>query len=1105
MTAGGRYTRTLFNPSQCQDKAAADAAKNYVRILGGNLQNTAARINQRFKEVRETLQGAPRPTVPFPGVWFLGFRFAPILTFNVDAGPSGDYAVYGGMEGELGGQVVLVLDALSYFDALVNLKDYRHLAYGFYTGIETLETVAEMFATIGSADTAANKARKCRPPNPNGDPDDRRDAYQTDVLLEPTGASGGVVHYQQQLATAQRLGLTRAETYWTFKLRQAELAMFSLDPIEKSNDILEREALYYETRLTIQGLISGAIPLEPGQTITDTVRAAYDDFVVGAASTTTLQRHQTLQDALDFAQRQYSALHGQELALQQELRTQLAQAGIGVMDSGLSFWTLTALGTLGIEGQLVEILPGSGSRLYSSRYLSPFAAPSVLVVPSGGLFRYGDSQQARAWLDTYVNLGGTLIVLAQANSEDWNLLPGGEVEGLGYEQDILCKTASVRIVNSSSWIKGIGRDLPDIQIDGSFTAWPADATIVLLRTTGNQLPAMIEYDYGAGHVVAMSAYPDFYINGMQSVEDIVFARSLFGLAYLRATGQTVAGVAAAPGAAVTLPVPVHNNMSVAARELTLNARLLQRLHRPKLALVCSSPPPAAGTTVASLNPNLASGAGSTIPVTFAAPPQAGIFRTGLFLAGPYQAGATYSNWSRSGSILGPFYEVQSTYTAPPGLSVRSNEDRYAFGEPAEITVVVHNNQPLARTFELRPLAGLEAPPVVLPVGPNGNAQHVFTTRVYGRSTLRIGLAENDVLLSEAPLVLRLSPPFLGLETAAERLPAGLATNMVVTATLVDGRASQVDWEARSSTGALVELGHHAADAFERLQRHHGQPEPAHGGRGRPSDHQRQAGRRHRRHDSDSARATALLAGRRVAKRTASHCQRQRRECAYPRRRQRLHWRRPDASAVAAQRRLGRGGRRPVAGHRPGRRQPGNQPGPAAAGFAGRQPELQRGDRRHGPGRGRRPDQRQPRSTASCHRPGHSAAVCATRRAPALGPTRLFPAGPRAHLAGRALHRHFDRRGGAALEREHRGDAGRWDRVAVARDEHAVRTARRPLPGDRSIAELAQLAGQRSSVHSRAPVALQRARRARRRPASGLDRQQQRRGRHDAGWQPGLAG
>ena len=400
------------------------------------------------------------------------------------------------------------------------------------------------------------------------------------------------------------------------------------------------------------------------------MRLAGDNHFYRLGDTSALHRRRELQDAVDFAQRQYNALHGQELALQQELRTQLAQAGIGVLDGGLVTWTLTALNTLGVSGRPVQILPGvASSYLPDSRYYTPFEAPPVLLVPSGGFYRYGDSQEARAWLDTYVNLGGTLIVLAQADSQDWDLLPGGEVEGLGYEQDILCKTASVSIVNSSPWIKGISRDLPDIQLDGSFTAWPADATVVLMRTTGNQMPAMIEYDYGAGHVVATSTYPDWYINGMQSPEDIVFARSLFGLAYLQATGQTVAATASAPGAPVNLPVPVTNNMAVDAAEMTVMRDYYQAHVGEAWRWAAHRPQPLQGSTVVDLVPDLPSGDATTVNVGFNAPPQAGIFRSGYFLGSPGNTAYVPPAWYRSGGISGPFYEVQSSYTPPPGFSL----------------------------------------------------------------------------------------------------------------------------------------------------------------------------------------------------------------------------------------------------------------------------------------------------------------------------------------------------------------------------------------------------------------------------------------------------
>ena len=134
--------------------------------------------------------------------------------------------------------------------------------------------------------------------------------------------------------------------------------------------------------------------------------------------------------------------------------------GVGILDSGLVFDAIGAIGSLGIKARPVEIVAGTGtSRLAESRYVDPYQAPPVVIVPSGGLYRYQDSAQARAWLATYTAIGGTLVVLAQADSPDWELLPGGEVQGLGYFQDILCKDASVRIINASAWITGLDLSL----------------------------------------------------------------------------------------------------------------------------------------------------------------------------------------------------------------------------------------------------------------------------------------------------------------------------------------------------------------------------------------------------------------------------------------------------------------------------------------------------------------------------------------------------------------------------------------------------------------------------------------------------------------------
>ena len=421
----------------------------------------------------------------------------------------------------------------------------------------------------GGSSGGSGGGSRGNPLPPNGAPDDRRDAFQSQFLPDPRGISGDIQSLQEQVATAQDAGLTRAATYYTVQLRRQELAAFELDNTRSISHTAEMESLYDAAYIEISGLISGTILPAPGETITDAVRSAYAGYFDGIANTSFDQERRALLDALEFSEQQYNLLRGQELELQYELRQMLAAGGVAVVDSGLVESAVGAIGSLGVRARPIEIVAGAGlTGLPTSRYVAPYLAPPVVIVPSGGLYRYGESDEAAAWLETYVAIGGTLIVLAQFDSADWEMLPGGQVRGLGYDQDILCKNASVHIVNSSSWIVGIGRDLPDIQIDGSFTDWPADATILLMRTTGNLMPAMIEYPYGLGQVVATAAYPDFYMNGMQSSEDIIFARGLFGAAYLQATGEALAA-SVAPNQTTSISVDVTNTTAVTATQITL--------------------------------------------------------------------------------------------------------------------------------------------------------------------------------------------------------------------------------------------------------------------------------------------------------------------------------------------------------------------------------------------------------------------------------------------------------------------------------------------------------------------------------------------------------
>jgi len=781
------------DPGKCPE--AIEHVKRQVENLGDSLEELGLLITAKARPINEALKQPPA-RLQFPLAWILGLRIEFTFLLKARGGKSGDLSVFGELLLDFGSKGSVVLKASTIFDALEALRSaakWAKIAYYLYDLVVTAVPFWKLFKT--SLDAPGNN---CDPPPPNGGPDDRLDAFQNVFPPTPTGASGQISYLQQQIAIANRLGLARAATYWTLQLRQQELTAFVTDTDRATKQTADLNRFAGEADVQMTGLISGTILPAPGQTITDALQLAYDTFIDRASNTTYEREQRTILSNLEFAQRRYSELRGQELELQRELRLMNQTGGVGILDSGLVTWALTAVGSVGIEAVPVQIVPGiTSSRLANSRYYSPYEAPPVLIVPSGGLHRYGPSQQARAWLDAYVSSGGTLIVFTQADSEDWTLLPGGQVQGLGYNQDILCKTASVRIVNPSPWIAGIERDLPDIQIDGSFTAWPNNATIVLMRTTGNQMPAMIEYAYGSGQVIATSSYPDFYINGMQSGDDIVFARSLFSLAYLESTGQIVADTVA-PGQTATIVQSVTNTTAVTATQITVWSDYYNSHIGESWRWSAHQPYQLRANQIIHLVPPLPSGATREVSLSFTVPQRAGIFRTGYFL------GSAASWWS-SEAIAGPFYQVQSPTVNVdlPRFQLVRDQDMYAFGATAIITASLQNSLAMTRTFVLEPLTGLATEPLTVTIGPKASLEQVYRTRVFEPHEVRIGVSENGRTLSRLLTTLRLRPATLGIDTDPKTLVAGkeISTNISATASNV-APGTLVTWEVRRN-GTLV--------------------------------------------------------------------------------------------------------------------------------------------------------------------------------------------------------------------------------------------------------------------------------------------------------------
>src|SRR3989339_101652 len=130
----------------------------------------------------------------------------------------------------------------------------------------------------------------------------------------------------------------------------------------------------------------------------------------------------------------------------------------------------------------------------------------VMVLPSGGY--NGLSQSVKDNIALYVQAGGTLIVFTQQNGYQFADLPGGAVRGYGYAEDQSCHANAVYINEESAIFNDQTRVYMDASVDGYFTAWPNNAKIYLGRQK-NQQPAMIEYPYGNGKVIATTLYSEF--------------------------------------------------------------------------------------------------------------------------------------------------------------------------------------------------------------------------------------------------------------------------------------------------------------------------------------------------------------------------------------------------------------------------------------------------------------------------------------------------------------------------------------------------------------------------------------------------------------------
>lgn len=248
--------------------------------------------------------------------------------------------------------------------------------------------------------------------------------------------------------------------------------------------------------------------------------------------------------------------------------------------------------------------------------LATVAQYPVLLIPSGGLFGLENDAAFRARLEEYARQGGTIVAFAQQHGYEYAALPGGEVNGYGWNEDISCFQAALRMESWHPLLAGFDRDTLTVHVDGYFAPtagghWPAGAQVLLSRTANGQ-PGVLLYPFGAGHVLATTIYDDWgALNGQTSADARTLLRDLLAWA-IPSAAEEMAGELAlyTPGDTVTLTLPLTNSAAYTVTAIAL------RLVDPARQVVLTR-------TVAITIP---AGSAATLPFTTAAARPLGIYR-----------------------------------------------------------------------------------------------------------------------------------------------------------------------------------------------------------------------------------------------------------------------------------------------------------------------------------------------------------------------------------------------------------------------------------------------------------------------------------------------
>jgi DNA-binding beta-propeller fold protein YncE len=332
-------------------------------------------------------------------------------------------------------------------------------------------------------------------------------------------------------------------------------------------------------------------------------------------------------------------------------------------------------------------------RRYTVNDFSPVALKDypVFVIPSGGLMGLEDSEVFKASLDEYVKQGGTLVVFAQQHGYEFSTLPVPQetdgtyrkIAGYGWAEDQSCFANAAYIDTQHQILSSISNNTPTLSVDGYFSNYPSNTT-VLLRRTANGQPALIMYDHGLGKVVVTSMYSDFALKSNQtSAGEIALVRDMISWAKKPAQLPEVR-----PGQTVSVSLEAVNNTALDAASVKVT------VYSPDRATLLSE------QTITAAIP---AGQADVIPVSY--------LTTLTSVLGIYHV--DFELYDSAGIIIQPQAETDSGRFAvsnpaktgapdkPIWFSVSTTSQEVLFGTPFNYTFHIWNNTDQTRNLKIK--------------------------------------------------------------------------------------------------------------------------------------------------------------------------------------------------------------------------------------------------------------------------------------------------------------------------------------------------------------------------------------------------------------------